>query len=163
TLELNTLFDADWNGSDFVHRDSTLLISPFDSREKLTEFLDTAARNIRIMDAKLTDEELLALLLRKAQDGVDVKVIGRDTPLDKIVPNFHVRQLGRYKLHAKCIVVDGTRFFVGSQNLRAVSLDRRREVGIIIEDEAMARKIERVFDGDWLEATEISPIAQASE
>jgi phosphatidylserine/phosphatidylglycerophosphate/cardiolipin synthase-like enzyme len=70
------------------------------------------------------------------------------------VPNFHVKQLARYKLHAKCIVVDNQRFFIGSQNLRTVSLDERREAGIIIEDEAMARKIERIFDEDWLNAVE---------
>ncbi|MGH9762181.1 MAG: phospholipase D-like domain-containing protein, partial [Blastocatellia bacterium] len=86
-----------------------------------------------------------------------------DTTFEKIVQNFHVRQLARYKLHAKCIVIDGILFFVGSQNLRAVSLDRRREVGIIIEDEPMARKIERVFDSDWLEANELPPAAAVDQ
>jgi phosphatidylserine/phosphatidylglycerophosphate/cardiolipin synthase-like enzyme len=62
--------------------------------------------------------------------------------------------MARYKLHAKCIVVDGSTFFIGSQNLRRVSLEERREVGIIIGDEPMARRIERVFDEDWENATE---------
>jgi phosphatidylserine/phosphatidylglycerophosphate/cardiolipin synthase-like enzyme len=71
------------------------------------------------------------------------------------MPNFHIRKLARYKLHAKCIVIDSIRFFIGSQNLREVSLDSRREVGLIVEDDAMARKIERVFDEDWVNATEV--------
>lgn len=94
-------------------------------------------------------------LIHKAAAGCDVKIIGRDVLDDKVLPNFHVKGLSRFKLHAKCIVVDGTWFFVGSQNLRRVSLNRRREVGIIIEDDVMARRIERVFDEDWLAGAEL--------
>jgi len=43
-----------------------------------------------------------------------------------------------------------------------VSLDRRREVGLIAEDEAMARKIERVFDEDWDNATDMRIVTEGS-
>jgi phosphatidylserine/phosphatidylglycerophosphate/cardiolipin synthase-like enzyme len=92
--------------------------------------------------------------MRKAAAGCDIKIIGRESGLDQVVPNFHVRRLARYKLHAKCAVVDSSLFYIGSQNLREVSLDARREVGIIIQDDPMARKIERIFDEDWINATE---------
>ena len=65
-----------------------------------------------------------------------------------------MRKLARYKLHAKCAVVDSSLFYIGSQNLREVSLDARREVGIIVQDDPMARKIERIFDEDWTNACE---------
>jgi hypothetical protein len=35
-----------------------------------------------------------------------------------------------------------------------VSLDHRREVGILVEDMMLSQKIERVFDEDWTNATE---------
>jgi cardiolipin synthase len=158
TSELNRLFEADWEGEAFKPDSLPLVISPFNSRRKLTNLLVSAERSIRIMDAKVRDPEIIALLLQKAAAGCDLKIIGRDMHFDQIVPNFHVKQLARYKLHAKCIVVDTQRFFIGSQNLRKVSLEDRREAGIIIEDEAMARKIERIFDEDWLNA--IEPAAQ---
>jgi len=60
-------------------------------------------------------------------------------------------------------VVDGNRFFIGSQNIRPVSLDNRREVGLIVEDDAMARKIERVFDEDWDNATDMRVEGATSE
>lgn len=160
TLDLNRLFDADWTGTEYNQPSSALVVSPFDSRRKLLDLLDSAHRTIRIMDAKLEDPEALELLQRKAAEGCDIKVIGRDTLPLGVIPNMHFRRLARYKLHAKCSVIDGVRFFVGSQNLRGVSLDRRREVGIIIEDEAMARKIERVFDSDWLEAADLESVVQ---
>jgi phosphatidylserine/phosphatidylglycerophosphate/cardiolipin synthase-like enzyme len=155
TTELNRLFDADWSGQSFTPSELPLVISPFNSRKKLLELLSTAERSIRIMDAKIKDHQVTSLLLRKAAAGCSVRIISRDTHYDDIVPNLHVCRLGRYKLHAKCIVIDSTYFFVGSQNLRKVSLDDRRELGIIVEDTALARRIERVFDEDWIGATEI--------
>jgi phosphatidylserine/phosphatidylglycerophosphate/cardiolipin synthase-like enzyme len=149
TTELNRLFDADWHGTLFRPENLPLVISPYNSRKKLLDLLGSSQNTIRIMDAKIQDQEVLGLLLRKASTGCDVRIISSDSYYDEVVPNFHVRTLARYKLHAKCIVVDSAKFFVGSQNLREVSLDRRREVGIVIEDMAMARRIERVFDEDW--------------
>jgi len=160
--ELNRLFDADWQGAAFKPKELPLVISPYNSRKKLLGLLSAAQRSIRIMDAKVEDQEVMGILLRKASRGVDVRVISRDTFYDEVVQNFHVKKLARFKLHAKCIVIDGTYFFVGSQNLRKVSLDHRREVGIIVEDPAMARRIERVFDEDWTSATEMAAVLEAN-
>ncbi len=160
TTELNRLFEADWSGKPFKPADLPLIISPYNSRKKLLALLKSAERSIRIMDAKLQDQEVMGMLLRKAALGCDVKIISRDSYFDEVVPNFYVRQLSRYKLHAKCIVVDGVRFSIGSQNLRKTSLDRRREVGIVVEDPAVARKIERVFDEDWIHATDLNAILE---
>ncbi|HYP26180.1 MAG TPA: phospholipase D-like domain-containing protein [Blastocatellia bacterium] len=162
TTELNRLFDADWHGQPFRPLDLPLVISPDNSRKKMMELINSATRTIRILDAKIEDQQVLGLLLRKASSGCDVKIISRDTFYHQVVPNFHVKKLARYKLHAKCVVIDGARFFVGSQNLRAVSLDRRREVGIVVEDDAMSRRIERVFDEDWAHATELRAAVEAS-
>jgi phosphatidylserine/phosphatidylglycerophosphate/cardiolipin synthase-like enzyme len=162
TTELNRLFEADWHGNVFKPRDLPLVISPYNSRRKLIELLESAERSIRIMDAKVEDQQVMGLLLRKASSGCDVRIISRDTFYDQVVPNFSVKKLARFKLHAKCVVVDGVRFFIGSQNLRAVSLDHRREVGILVEDEAMSRRIERVFDEDWVNATDMAAVTEAN-
>jgi phosphatidylserine/phosphatidylglycerophosphate/cardiolipin synthase-like enzyme len=128
----------------------------------MLELLGSAERSIRILDAKVVDQQAIGLLLRKSSAGCSIKIISEDTSYDQVVPNYHVRKLARYKLHAKCVVVDGSRFFIGSQNIRAESLDRRREVGMIVEDDAMARKIERVFDEDWESATDMRAITEGA-
>jgi phosphatidylserine/phosphatidylglycerophosphate/cardiolipin synthase-like enzyme len=155
TTEINRLFDADWEGQSFRPADLPLVISPYNSRRKLIELLNSATRTIRILDAKIEDPEMVNMVANKARSGCDVKIIGRESGFDEVVPNFHVRRLARYKLHAKCIVIDSSRFYLGSQNLREVSLDRRREVGIIIEDDVLARRIARIFDEDWVNATQL--------
>jgi phosphatidylserine/phosphatidylglycerophosphate/cardiolipin synthase-like enzyme len=154
TEELNRLFDADWHNQSYKPGDVPLVISPHNSRKKLIKLIDSASKTIRIMDAKLVDSEVLSLLMRKAAMGCDIRIISSDAFYNEVVPGLYVRKLARYKLHAKCIVVDSKLFFVGSQNLRPVSLDKRREVGIIIEDTEMARRIERIFDEDWIHTTE---------
>src|SRR5215813_4595797 len=156
TTELNRLFDADWEAKEFEPVDTALVISPYDSRERLMELLRSGERSIRIMDAKVHDQDVRELLLQKAAAGCDVKIISRDVIFEDVGHNFRVRRFTKYKLHAKCIVVDTLRFFIGSQNLRGVSIDRRREVGIIVEDEPISRKIERIFDEDWAAAEEIT-------
>jgi phosphatidylserine/phosphatidylglycerophosphate/cardiolipin synthase-like enzyme len=47
------------------------------------------------------------------------------------------------------MVRDSTAAFVGSQSLRKLELDGRREVGVIVTDSRIARKIQTVFEADW--------------
>ena len=75
TTELNRLFDADWHGDTFRPKDLPLVISPYNSRKKLISLLESAERSIRILDAKVQDQEVIGLLLRKASSGCNVKII----------------------------------------------------------------------------------------
>ena len=58
----------------------------------------------------------------------------------------------RGRLHVRAIVRDGRRAFIGSQSLRKLELDERREVGIIIRERKVVRKVEKVFNDDWKRA-----------
>jgi phosphatidylserine/phosphatidylglycerophosphate/cardiolipin synthase-like enzyme len=60
-----------------------------------------------------------------------------------------VRPLRGLRLHVRAIVRDGTRAFVGSQSLRKEELDSRREVGLLISNPTVTRKIMQVFEADW--------------
>jgi ABC-type lipoprotein release transport system permease subunit len=56
------------------------------------------------------------------------------------------------RLHVRAIVRDGMRAFVGSQSLRRIELDKRREVGVLITNGAVARQIRQIFEADWAES-----------
>ncbi len=47
------------------------------------------------------------------------------------------------------MVRDRERAFVGSQSLRRVELERRREVGIVCRDRRVASRMARIFEDDW--------------
>ena len=53
------------------------------------------------------------------------------------------------RLHVRAIIRDGTRAFVGSQSLRKEELDSRREVGLLVNNPAVTRKLMQVFEADW--------------
>ncbi|HEX2282145.1 MAG TPA: phospholipase D-like domain-containing protein, partial [Thermomicrobiales bacterium] len=56
-------------------------------------------------------------------------------------------------IHAKLIVADGERAFVGSQNLSATSLDQNRELGIVVDDRVNLSRLTRTFAIDFRAAT----------
>jgi cardiolipin synthase len=49
------------------------------------------------------------------------------------------------------MIRDGKRAFIGSQSLRKLELEKRREIGIIITDESVVRELRDVFKMDWAE------------
>ena len=55
------------------------------------------------------------------------------------------------RLHVRAIVRDGLRAFVGSQSLRKEELASRREVGLLINNPTVSRRILQVFERDWVE------------
>ena len=69
--------------------------------------------------------------------------------MEKGLPAVEARKLTSFRLHVRAIVRDGAAFFVGSQSLRKLELDSRREVGVIGTDARAVKKIQEVFESDW--------------
>ena len=53
------------------------------------------------------------------------------------------------RLHVRAIVRDGKSAFLGSQSLRKLELEARREIGVIFHDSASVKKMISVFEKDW--------------
>ncbi len=53
------------------------------------------------------------------------------------------------RLHTRSIIRDGSWAFVGSQSLRTLELDSRREIGIIFRDPKVVSQIAKTFRDDW--------------
>jgi phosphatidylserine/phosphatidylglycerophosphate/cardiolipin synthase-like enzyme len=51
------------------------------------------------------------------------------------------------------MIRDGDTVFIGSQSLRALELDGRREVGLIARDAKVVKRITEVFEADWARTT----------
>jgi cardiolipin synthase len=132
---LQALFECDWLAphSSFPQGISDrLIIGPDRSRAQLTALLEGAKRSIHIIDHKLTDPSIGALLRSKSARGVDVKKRGAG-------------QLGGLLPHGKLILLDGRRAVFGSMALSALSLDFRREVAVLVEDPKCVRKLKDFY------------------
>jgi len=146
--EALALFDADCTRQPFVPKRTHLVVSPENSREALTAFIKGARRQLLIYDVNVQDRTLIKLLEQQASAGVDVRVIGKC----KGGKGISVRPLRSMRLHVRAMVRDGARAFVGSQSLRRLELDQRREVGVLITNGVVARQIRDTFEADWTES-----------
>lgn len=144
-----SLFEADSTRQTYAPMHDRFVVSPETSRARLTSFIKGAKKQLCIYDEKVTDNLIQRLLEERAKAGLVIRVIGK---VEKNIQGVESRKLGNLRLHVRAIIRDGVTAFVGSQSLRKLELDGRREVGIIIIDARIARKIQTVFDADWEKA-----------
>lgn len=140
------LFKADMTRQAYQPLRSNLVVSPETAREMLSAFIKGARKELAIYDAKIQDPAMIKLLKDRAAKGVRVRVIGNLKGPDGDVI---VTPLKSTRLHVRAVIRDGTRAFVGSQSLRKDELSNRREVGLLISNTAVARKLMQVFETDW--------------
>jgi cardiolipin synthase len=131
----------------FRPRKSDLIISPENSRKQLTRFIRNARRQLLIYDSGLTDDAMIAELKKRARAGVRVRILGR---LEKKAHGGGLKAKHLHmRLHVRAMMRDGCRAFIGSQSMRRIELDERREVGILVRDVAIVRRLEDLFKSDW--------------
>ncbi len=142
------LFEADGTRHEYKPGLSTFIVSPLNSRERLSLFIRGAKKQLLIYDPRMSDPDMLSLLRQRANAGVDVRIIGKVlTP----TPNYGLR-IERFpgrRLHVRAIIRDGMRAFVGSQSLGKIELDHRREIGVILQDRTIVADMRSVFEQDW--------------
>jgi len=144
--EAMKLFEADALRQNYVPAHKRLVVSPENSRALLTAFIKGAKRQLLIYDAQISDNGIQKVLQERARAGVDIRIIGS---LEKSLKDVKVRRLAGLRLHVRAIIRDGREAFIGSQSLRRLELEGRREVGVIIQNATVVRKIQAVFEADW--------------
>jgi phosphatidylserine/phosphatidylglycerophosphate/cardiolipin synthase-like enzyme len=148
--EAMRLFEADFTRQPYTPGHARFVVSPENSRTVLTNFVKGAKKQLLIYDQQVSDNLIQRVLLDRAKAGVEIRIIGH---LEKDLPGVKTRRLVDLRLHVRCIVRDGASAFVGSQSLRKLELDGRREVGVIVNDSRVAKKIAAVFESDWRSGT----------
>jgi cardiolipin synthase len=151
--EAMKLFEADMLRQSYVPRTPALLVSPLNARKELAAFLGAAKKQLLIYDPNVSDTEMLRILAERSKAGVEIKILGRAAKIP-------ARKLSHIRLHARVIVRDGSYVSIGSQSLRTLELDSRREVGVVFRDLKSARRIANVFMNDWELAAETQTVNQ---
>jgi cardiolipin synthase A/B len=144
--EAAALFEADSTRQPYVPSDPRLVVSPETSRARLAAFIKAAKKQLLIYDEQVTDNAIQKILQERANAGVEIRVLGK---VEKNLEGIDRRKLARHRLHVRAIIRDGAAAFVGSQSLRKLELDGRREVGLIMTNSTIASKMQAVFEADW--------------
>ena len=143
------LFEADSARQPYTAGCARFLVSPENARERLATFIAGARSQLLIYDPQVSDSTMVRLLAERAKAGVDVRIIGKLS--EKKRGQLVVERYPGKRLHVRVIIRDGRRAFLGSQSLRRLELDKRREVGAIITDVAIVKHMQKVFEDDWSE------------
>jgi len=139
------LFEADCTRSPYAPGLDTFVVSPANSRKVLSSFVKRAKRQLLIYDPRISDKEMVRILRDRAKADVEIRIIGR---IDERV-NLAVKKLGVIRLHARTIIRDRHQAFIGSQSLRPAELNSRRELGLIVRDAKVVRRLIDTFESDW--------------
>ena len=140
------LFEADVARQPYTANHDNFLVSPENARTGLARFIKSAKKQLLIYDMKVSDRQLLKLLQDRVKAGVDVRMIGK---IGKKGEGLICERMPGSRLHLRAMLRDGQELFLGSMSLRALELDKRREVGIIVKERAAARQFREVFEEDW--------------
>jgi phosphatidylserine/phosphatidylglycerophosphate/cardiolipin synthase-like enzyme len=141
--------------------------SPVNTESKIAAFVDAAKTSLVVTTENLGDKVVMIALENAAARGVAVRVI---TPLcdQNVNPLLDLPYLATLAaagvethampypesaeqpyMHAKMMVADGDKAFLGSVNLSMQSMTRARELGIFFADANAIRLLTSTFESDW--------------
>ena len=155
--EIHAIFMSDWDRKNPNLADDNLVISPINSRDKLFGLISSATRSINIETEVIDDPNIIQLLSQKAAH----------MPVEIIIPTYKqvssnkkavallessgakVEAISSPYIHAKLILVDSAKAYIGSVNLTTQSMDSNREVGIILSQQDIVSSLIGDFSTDW--------------
>ena len=156
-----SIFNADWNRSTYSSvSDSDLVVSPINARSDFIALINQASSSLLIEAEEMQDTGIEQAIVNAAARGVTVQVIlpSNDSSNSAGISSIEaggasVEEDTQYYMHAKIIVVDGSEAFVGSENISTYSLDKNRELGILLKNASILSTLQSTFQSDWSAST----------
>src|ERR1041385_1928513 len=144
--EASRLFYADVRRQQYKPDFKSFVVSPLNAREQLSHFIKGAEKQLLIYDPEVSDRAMIRLLRDRARAGGEIRIIGR---VIKGTGEFDPGRLMRMRFHTRAILRDRHEAFLGSQSLREIELDKRRELGMFVQDRDIVHSLITVFANDW--------------
>jgi phosphatidylserine/phosphatidylglycerophosphate/cardiolipin synthase-like enzyme len=157
---VSAIFNADWNRTGAQFDDPNLVVSPTNSRSAFDTLINSAHKTLLIEAEEMQDQDVEQAIVNAAKRGVQVQVIlpsPRSSSSDSNSTGIGVIKQGGVQvkedtqlyMHAKIMVVDGQKAFVGSENISTASLEKNRELGIVVSDQNVLNTLQQTFQQDW--------------
>src|SRR5262245_58572556 len=142
----DAVFAADETG-DVAAAAGRVVTSPDASRAALAGLIEQASASLSIETEELTDPAIVGALLDARARGVAITLVWPGPPdagtafAKLAAAGATVRAVSAPAIHAKVVVADRRRLYLGSANFTATSLDRNRELGLRLDDPGIAARI----------------------
>jgi len=150
---LYTIFEKDRNGEKITMKDihPNLVICNINCRGVIENLLNSAKESIIIQTQYITDDAIRNIL--KAKKSLpEFKLLVADTDdndeLIRFFGNEYAKKFKQYYNHTKMILIDHKILLLGSMNLSSTSLDKNREIWIILLDTDIINEFSSQFQKD---------------
>jgi phosphatidylserine/phosphatidylglycerophosphate/cardiolipin synthase-like enzyme len=156
--ELAKAVKSDWEQGDpakAVASSQDLVVSPQNARKKLGDFMAGASKELNVATERLVDRQMVALLKKKALEGVPVRVVVADRKNmsdyeKKVIEDLRkagaeVETLGYMPLRGNYIGVDEKGAYIGSHDLTPDSIDKTRAYGAVATNPQVLKIADRKF------------------
>jgi len=159
---IEATFENDWNAKQIAATNGDDLVWSPGSENAMILVIESAQKTLEIYNEEMADDAVTQALIDAAKRGVAVRVDMTYQTVYK--PSFESLIQGKVQvrtyssgskkryIHAKMILADNDYAFVGSQNFSWTSLEKNRELGILISDPTTIASLEKTFNSDWTEA-----------
>ncbi len=159
-------FSDDWDASHSPAGNGDSLIWSPGSENALLDLIASAQSSIDVYNEEMADGKITESLAAAASRGVVVRIVMTyESSWKKAFSTLSAAgaQVRTYSasaplyIHAKMILTDGTRAFVGSENFSVNSLEKNRELGTLVTDTGVLTRLSHTFETDWTGAKTFSP------
>jgi phosphatidylserine/phosphatidylglycerophosphate/cardiolipin synthase-like enzyme len=133
--------------------------SPLPARTRLKALIESAKSTLDVEGETLSDDVIVDAIILAHQAKVTVRVVidganaGTPSQQEAVAKlkaaSVPIVAVSDPNIHAKAIVVDGTRAYVGSQNFTANSLLNNREIGVITDATVEVAKVRDAIAKDF--------------
>jgi phosphatidylserine/phosphatidylglycerophosphate/cardiolipin synthase-like enzyme len=161
---IEKVFGADWTDTGPPQTGpagANLVWSP-GAQAPILALIDTARHSLLVENEEMDDSDVAGALEAAAGRGVKVEVVMtysssyahelRELVSAGVKVSTYAEDAALY-IHAKVIVADGGKAFVGSQNFSDASLNYNRELGLTTTDPTLVRALARTLSSDFAGAT----------
>lgn len=154
------IFNADWQHGQAQFNAPNLVVSPTNSRTIFLSLIGNAHSTLWVDAEEMQDDAIEQALVAATKRSVQVRVIVPAPQAGQSDSNSNgitaikqgsvvVKEDSLLYMHAKMMVIDGQKAFVGSENISGASLDGNRELGLIIADPQVLNTLQQTFQQDW--------------
>jgi len=153
---LELIFINDFRWIKTWEYNSNLVLSPNYSRKKLETLILSSRKEIKMYFPYIKDTNLEDLIIKKAKENIQIEIIVWKDFFNKykeIVNKFKnawikINYLKKYTLHSKAILVDNTFLFIWSINFSYYSLDKNREIWLILKNKRIIKDFLKIFNNN---------------
>lgn len=159
-VDLAAVFEADWRGRALALPCTRMVVSPINARERIIDVIDGAQHTLLIESMQFADAGVREAVKRRVQAGVEVRALLADAAwIDaNAAAATYLQGLGVTvksipHLHTKVLVADGATAYVGSENFSYTSLEKNREIGVVLVEASSIAPLLATFETDWTAGT----------